>query len=39
MSAPLRIDGLDKRFGPVTAVDGITLDLQSGECLGLLVPQ
>jgi ABC-2 type transport system ATP-binding protein len=35
---PLRIDGLIKRFGPVTAVDGITLELQKGECLGLLGP-
>jgi ABC-2 type transport system ATP-binding protein len=35
---PLRIEGLIKRFGPVTAVDGITLDLQSGESLGLLGP-
>ena len=35
---PLRIDGLIKRFGPVTAVDGISLELHSGECLGLLGP-
>ena len=35
---PLRIDGLIKRFGPVIAVDGITLELQRGECLGLLGP-
>ena len=35
---PLRIDALVKRFGPVTAVDGITLELRSGECLGLLGP-
>ena len=35
---PLRIDGLIKRFGQITAVDGITLELQSGECLGLLGP-
>lgn len=37
-SLPLRIEALIKRFGPVTAVDGITLDLHSGECLGLLGP-
>ncbi len=37
-SMPLRVDGLVKRFGPLTAVDGITLELQSGECLGLLGP-
>lgn len=35
---PLRIDGLVKRFGPLTAVDGITLELGAGECLGLLGP-
>lgn len=35
---PLRVDALVKRFGPVTAVDGITLELRSGECLGLLGP-
>ena len=35
---PLRVDALVKRFGPVTAVDSITLELRSGECLGLLGP-
>jgi ABC-2 type transport system ATP-binding protein len=35
---PLRVDGLVKRFGELTAVNGITLELQSGECLGLLGP-
>lgn len=35
---PLRIETLVKRFGQVTAVDGITLELNSGECLGLLGP-
>ncbi len=35
---PLRIDGLVKRFGNLTAVDGITLELKNGECLGLLGP-
>ena len=37
-SLPLHIDGLIKRFGQVTAVHGITLELQNGECLGLLGP-
>jgi ABC-2 type transport system ATP-binding protein len=37
-SLPLRIDGLVKRFGQLTAVDGITLELRGGECLGLLGP-
>jgi ABC-2 type transport system ATP-binding protein len=35
---PLRIDALVKRFGQVTAVDGITVELRRGECLGLLGP-
>jgi ABC-2 type transport system ATP-binding protein len=30
--------GLAKRFGPVTAVNGIDLDLARGRCLGLLGP-
>src|SRR5271165_4629720 len=37
-SSPLRVDALVKRFGKVTAVDGITLELRSGECLALLGP-
>ncbi len=35
---PLQIEALVKRFGQVTAVDGITLELGNGECLGLLGP-
>jgi|HubBroStandDraft_1064217.scaffolds.fasta_scaffold04753_5 ABC-2 type transport system ATP-binding protein len=35
---PLQVDSLVKRFGQVTAVDGISLDLRAGECLGLLGP-
>ena len=35
---PLQIDGLVKRFGDLTAVNGITLELNAGECLGLLGP-
>ena len=34
----MRVDELVKRFGQVTAVDGITFDLRRGECLGLLGP-
>ena len=37
-SPPLRVEALVKRFGQVTAVDGITLELHGGECLGLLGP-
>jgi ABC-2 type transport system ATP-binding protein len=37
-SPPLQIEELVKRFGKVTAVDGITLKLRAGECLGLLGP-
>ena len=35
---PLCIEGLIKRFGELTAVDGISLDLNAGECMGLLGP-
>jgi len=36
--SPLRIDGLIKRFGTVTAIDDVTLELRSGECFDLLGP-
>jgi ABC-2 type transport system ATP-binding protein len=32
------VDALVKRFGEMTALDGITLELHGGECLGLLGP-
>ena len=35
---PLRIDSVVKRFGEVTAVAGISLDVQERTCLGLLGP-
>jgi ABC-2 type transport system ATP-binding protein len=35
---PLQIERLVKRFGELTAVDGVTLELKSRECLGLLGP-
>src|SRR5579875_1311301 len=35
---PLRVDGLVKRFGQITAIDGINLELRAGECFGLLGP-
>ena len=41
MTAPspaLRAEGLVKRFGSLTAVDGIDLELQRGICLAMLGP-
>jgi ABC-2 type transport system ATP-binding protein len=35
---PLLAEGLVKRFGEVTALAGVTLELNPGECLGLLGP-
>ena len=35
---PLEVEAMVKRFGAVTAVDGISLALQGGECVGLLGP-
>ena len=37
-SPPLRIEGLIKRFGDVTAVNDVSLELHRRECLGLLGP-
>ncbi|WP_157014415.1 ABC transporter ATP-binding protein [Mesorhizobium xinjiangense] len=38
MSALLEISGLTKRFGGLTAVDGVSLSLEAGETVGLLGP-
>jgi ABC-2 type transport system ATP-binding protein len=38
VSIPLQIDSVVKRFGEVTAVDGISLDVPERACLGLLGP-
>jgi iron(III) transport system ATP-binding protein len=35
---PLRLDGITKRFGPVTAVDNISLAVEPGELFFLLGP-
>jgi ABC-2 type transport system ATP-binding protein len=35
---PLQIDSLVKRFGELTAVDGVSLEVRNRECLGLLGP-
>src|ERR1700722_2068410 len=34
----LEVNGLVKRFGDLTAVDGVSLTVRAGECLGLLGP-
>jgi lipooligosaccharide transport system ATP-binding protein len=40
MERPLaiRLRGLVKRYGPITAVDGLDLDVPEGTCVGLLGP-
>jgi lipooligosaccharide transport system ATP-binding protein len=43
MSSPdtgsaIRLRGVVKRFGPITAVDGLDLDVPYGTCVGLLGP-
>src|SRR5918994_4867957 len=34
----IRMRGFVKRFGPITAVDGLDLDVPFGKCVGLLGP-
>ena len=34
----IRLRGVVKRFGPITAVDGLDLDVPDGTCVGLLGP-
>jgi lipooligosaccharide transport system ATP-binding protein len=36
--AAIELSGVVKRFGPITAVDGLELDVPEGICLGLLGP-
>src|SRR4051794_11049165 len=38
MDAAIRIEGLVKRYGDVTAVNGLDLEVRRGECFGLLGP-
>jgi lipooligosaccharide transport system ATP-binding protein len=38
MAPAIRMRGLVKRFGGLTAVDGLDLDVPSGTCVGLLGP-
>jgi lipooligosaccharide transport system ATP-binding protein len=37
-SFALRVRGVVKRYGPITAVDGLDLDVPEGTCVGLLGP-
>src|SRR4030088_55912 len=32
----VRLDGVEKHFGAVRALDGVDLSVESGECLGLV---
>lgn len=34
----IRLRGVTKRYGPITAVDGLDLDVPEGSCVGLLGP-
>ncbi|MEZ5076984.1 MAG: ABC transporter ATP-binding protein [Solirubrobacterales bacterium] len=36
--AAIELSGVVKRFGPITAVDGLDLEVREGICLGLLGP-
>src|SRR3954463_11473084 len=38
MDAAIRLRGFVKRFGPITAVDGLDLEVPYGSCVGLLGP-
>src|SRR3977135_2995343 len=38
MASAIQMRGFVKRFGPITAVDGLDLDVPFGSCIGLLGP-
>ena len=38
MSSILQVSDLIKRFGPLTAVDGVSFEIREGSCFGLLGP-
>jgi lipooligosaccharide transport system ATP-binding protein len=37
-ASAIRLRGVVKRYGPITAVDGLDLDVPEGTCVGLLGP-
>ena len=39
LMAAIELKGVVKRFGPITAVDGLDLEVPAGICLGLLGPE
>jgi ABC-2 type transport system ATP-binding protein len=38
VTATIHVDGLHKRYGDVTAVDGVSFEVESGEFFGILGP-
>src|SRR3954468_18130380 len=38
MELAIKLRGIVKRFGPITAVDGLDLEVPFGSCVGLLGP-
>src|SRR5438045_5765256 len=38
VDSAIRLSGIVKRFGALTAVDGLDLDVPYGKCIGLLGP-
>ena len=38
MNPIVQVDNLTKQYKALTAVDGISFDVQSGECFGILGP-
>ena len=38
MSAMIRVEGIVKRYGPITAVDGLSFEVEAGETFALIGP-
>ena len=38
MNPVLEVDGIRKRFGGITAVDGVSFQVHEGEILGIIGP-